>query len=543
MTRRSTLDAVAFLLAVGLASCIPPWHQNDLDADGDGFFSTLAKDGLFFDPALQEDCDDHDNSIHPGAPEVLCDGFDQDCDGGDTGVVDEDDDDALACENGGALAARYGVPDCNDEEPGVFPGADEFCNGRDDDCIAETEAEGGESDNDDDGYVGCKVESGINNYWSADIIGVGDCDDENEEVFPGAPPGCSSEVPDYNCNGRIDVWDGSLSVVYDMPSLEVALENATVETICVESGEYDVASPLVIGRPLRLMATGAMPTFTPLSNDIDVPILHIKAANLDGSEEDAVIVQGIKFEGRDVSPEELEWEPSLPYGSAIKVTNSLARLEDIDVSYTTAEQGGGLYLEGSTVTLMDVEIEATGGSSALYTREMATYRRCVTTDAFGYATPADDCLDTFAEGVFRRTPLNYAPLVNYHSSPPDMVAAGFEHTMRHPWLEDETCICIDVHLPYNESYTYAIIETKATCHEGGSIYINGGDVTFDDVELREATVDDTSGVGQYIYAEGATLRLASGGLSIEGDEITDDYHDGIATLNSFTLFTSESPSE
>ena len=43
-----------------------------LDADGDGYYS-------------DEDCDDYNSLIHPGATE-LCDGFDNDCDN----AVDED---------------------------------------------------------------------------------------------------------------------------------------------------------------------------------------------------------------------------------------------------------------------------------------------------------------------------------------------------------------------------------------------------------------------------------------------------------------------
>jgi hypothetical protein len=42
-----------------------------VDTDGDGFTEN------------QGDCDDNDNSIYPGAPEICGDGIDQDCDGSD----------------------------------------------------------------------------------------------------------------------------------------------------------------------------------------------------------------------------------------------------------------------------------------------------------------------------------------------------------------------------------------------------------------------------------------------------------------------------
>jgi hypothetical protein len=88
------------------------------DSDGDSYSSEI-------------DCDDHDSSTYPGAPE-LCDGKDNDCDG----VVPADEADAdadgfRACQN-----------DCRDDDPAVNPDAvelpgnlqDENCDGSLGDC-------------------------------------------------------------------------------------------------------------------------------------------------------------------------------------------------------------------------------------------------------------------------------------------------------------------------------------------------------------------------------------------------------------------------
>ena len=141
-------------LAIGLAIL-----EYDLpceyDEDGDG--SGICDDCDDSDPSLDDadvdgdsrslcdgDCDDENPAVYPGHPEI-CDGFDNDCDGvtPDDEFIDEDGDGYLLCS------------DCDDSSVEVNPGMDELCeNGVDDDCngqIDEEDCVGGGDDDDASG--------------------------------------------------------------------------------------------------------------------------------------------------------------------------------------------------------------------------------------------------------------------------------------------------------------------------------------------------------------------------------------------------------
>ena len=212
------------------------------DADGDGFGDAdayvLACDppsGTVYD---DNDCDDTDPLQNPEAEEV-CNGEDDDCDY----TADEDDAvDALtwyadADSDGFGDAATttiaceapdgYGsdATDCDDGDATQFPGADEVCNGEDDDCEGDVdEADAVDAgtwytDADGDGYgdpataeVACDAPSGS-------VSDDTDCDDDDEEVNPGATEVC--DAIDNDCDATT-LEDGMVTYVDSTGSFDVS---------------------------------------------------------------------------------------------------------------------------------------------------------------------------------------------------------------------------------------------------------------------------------------------------------------------------------
>ena len=154
-------------LGLSLAACsgsVEPKDKDErVDADQDGVFS-------------DEDCDDSDASVRPGAADVWYDGSDSDCGGNDDFDADAD----------GARSSEFGGGDCDDRDPEVNPLAVEvWYDGVDQDCDVQND-----DDADRDGVTA--AESG----------GL-DCDDQLAAVRPGVEEVWYDGV-DQNCDGEDD---------------------------------------------------------------------------------------------------------------------------------------------------------------------------------------------------------------------------------------------------------------------------------------------------------------------------------------------------
>ena len=199
----------------------PVFNLYFLDQDGDGFGAGIPIQGCKPPNAdyvlIGSDCDDGNASVFPGATEI-CNGLDDNCDGAiDGGLVFQNyyfDGDGDGYGSGSAFYAcappsvdHVLLPgDCDDGNASVFPGATEVCNGLDDDCDGGVDEESifldYYYDADGDGYgQGAALNSCYSPGTDYALMG-GDCDDNNEEIHPGAVEVCNGQ--DDNCEGNAD---------------------------------------------------------------------------------------------------------------------------------------------------------------------------------------------------------------------------------------------------------------------------------------------------------------------------------------------------
>lgn len=178
------------------------------DEDNDGVSSFL-------------DCDDQNPNIFPGNPEI-CDDMDNDCNGqADDNLVFTDyfvdqDGDGFGVETNMINSCLSFAPtgyalvsgDCDDSDPQVHPNFPELCDDKDNNCNNQIDEDlplyNYFVDQDQDGYgVSVGMITICNNFPPDGFASnMGDCDDLNSQINPGASEICDDR--DNDCNGLLN---------------------------------------------------------------------------------------------------------------------------------------------------------------------------------------------------------------------------------------------------------------------------------------------------------------------------------------------------
>ena len=195
-------------------------YYTDSDADGYGDASAAVKGCSAPAGSVSDstDCDDGDKAVNPAAKE-LCDSVDNNCDGltddstsadASTWYQDADKDGygttsvtQLACSRPSGYVGNK--KDCDDTDKAIYTGATEVCDTEDNDCdgtIDESDAADAKSwykDADKDGYGDPSAVTKSCSSVSGTVSDNTDCDDSDDDVYPGAPELCSGD--DTDCDG------------------------------------------------------------------------------------------------------------------------------------------------------------------------------------------------------------------------------------------------------------------------------------------------------------------------------------------------------
>ena len=195
------------------------------DTDSDGYGDASSTDVECYQPSGyvsdDTDCDDGESTTNPGADEY-CDGHDDDCDG----VTDEDsavdastwyaDTDSDGYGDSSSTDVECYQPsgyvsddtDCDDGESTTNPGADEYCDGHDDDCDGSIDEDSAVdastwyADTDSDAFGDPAVSQPSCSQPSGHVADSTDCDDLDSDTYPGADEYCDGH--DDDCDGSID---------------------------------------------------------------------------------------------------------------------------------------------------------------------------------------------------------------------------------------------------------------------------------------------------------------------------------------------------
>ncbi|MBM76167.1 MAG: hypothetical protein CMK59_12260, partial [Proteobacteria bacterium] len=200
------------------ADAISWFLDSDSDGFGDSTQSTLSCEQPEQHVALDGDCNDQDNTINPDATEI-CDEADNNCNGqvDDDSIdkmiwfLDADEDEYGSSPTVACFAPQAHVSvsgDCDDDNGAINPGAEELCNGIDDNCDDAIDLSDDlpmftfYADYDQDEYG--DADNSVQACSAPEFFTENDedCDDQNSTRYPQADEHCNNA--DDDCDGVVD---------------------------------------------------------------------------------------------------------------------------------------------------------------------------------------------------------------------------------------------------------------------------------------------------------------------------------------------------
>lgn len=359
------------------------------DSDGDGFNALV-------------DCDDNNPALNPGAVEI-CDGIDNNCNGQTdenlssfTYYADNDGDGYGSID--APTSTCFAIPptgyttnsnDCDDNNPNIYVGASEICDGFDNNCDGQID-EGIPlntfyRDEDGDGYGNSDF------IRSCDLVTpigyateTGDCNDQNPGINPGIVELCDNM--DNNCNGLID-------------------ENVTMNQYFFDNDGDGYGDPADMVSTCSLIAPSGYVNNSLDCNDLD-PLYNPSTAeicdgfdnNCDGQIDEGlplmVIYADADGDGFGAQEELATCETIIPIGYVgnnldCDDTNANVNPDAVEICDLVDNNCNGVVDENLSVFTYFEDADADGFGTLIN-----PYTTCQTTAPIGYVVNSLDCDDT-----------------------------------------------------------------------------------------------------------------------------------------------------
>ncbi|MCB9777273.1 MAG: hypothetical protein H6742_01750 [Alphaproteobacteria bacterium] len=505
MHPRSSL-LLGLVLGLTLPACgLLNVGKADEDDGGDGGgSSTDDNDGDGYSIA-DGDCDDDDPFINPEGKEY-CDGVDNDCDG----AIDEDDasdaptwypdadgdghgteEDAItACERPEGYVVKS--DDCDDADADNFPDNDESCDGQDNDCDDEVD-EGVTGtlyrDEDGDGFGDAFVTQDGCSEGDGWVFDDSDCDDGDDERFPGNTEVCDDK--DNDCDSEIDedAVDGVLGYPDNdgdgmgAPGEEAVLCDAVENNW--DCDDRDAGEPQVVD---------ADSIWTEADGSLDFPHMNIQDG-IDAASDCVVVMEGvyreaIDFGGRRITVTGVSGPSSTiidgrGLGSAVVTFDSSETASSVLDGFTI--RAGDGYVESdsvsttcnSTETCTDYYDMYCGGGVFVDGADPILRNLVFTDNELPDASVVEDGNDTYTTTSFGGAGCFLNSSATLHHVMFEANAADQGGAL---YVDDYSAIDID---------QGAFYMNRAT--DGGAIQVDGGSVTLINVLTAGNEADDDGG--------------------------------------------------